>query len=64
MKFYRTGQPPVTAEETIDLYAFMEAADESKRRGFVPVKIADVKATAAEAAAKKVAELTATVDAK
>ena len=64
VKFYRTGQPPVTAEETIDLYALMEAADESKRRGFVPVKIADVKATAAEAAAKKVAELTATVGAK
>jgi hypothetical protein len=35
----------------------MEAADESKRRGFVPVKVADVKSVAAEAAAKKVAEL-------
>ncbi len=56
-KFYRTGMPPVSAEETIDLYAFMEAADESKRQGFVPVKTADVKAKAAEAAAKKVAEL-------
>lgn len=56
-KFFRTGEPPVSAEETIDLYAFMEAADESKRQGFVPVKIADVKAKAAEAAAKKVAEL-------
>jgi predicted dehydrogenase len=56
-KFYRTGEAPVSAEETIDLYAFMEAADESKRQGFVPVKIADVKAKAAEAAAKKVAEL-------
>jgi hypothetical protein len=47
----------VSAEETTDLYAFMEAADESKRRGFVPVKVADVKSVAAEAAAKKVAEL-------
>lgn len=56
-KFYRTGEAPVSAEETIDLYAFMEAADESKRQGFVPVKIADVKAKAAKAAAKKVAEL-------
>ncbi len=56
-KFFRTGEPPVSAEETIDLYAFMEAADESKRRGFAPVKIVDVKAMAAEAAAKKVAEL-------
>lgn len=56
-KFYRTGEAPVSAEETLDLYAFMEAADESKRQGFIPVKIADVKAKAAEAAAKKVAEL-------
>lgn len=56
-KFFRTGEAPVSAEETIDLYAFMEAADESKRQGFVPVKTADVKAKAAEAAAKKVAEL-------
>ncbi len=59
IKFYQTGQPPVTAEETIDLYAFMEAADESKRQGFVPVKVADVKASAVEAASKKVAALTA-----
>jgi len=56
-KFFRTGEAPVAAEETIDLYAFMEAADESKRQGFVPVKIADVKAKVAEAAAKKVAEM-------
>ncbi len=56
-KFFRTGKAPVSAEETIDLYAFMEAADESKRQGFVPVKIADVKTKAAAAAAKKIAEL-------
>lgn len=58
IKFFRSGNPPVSSEETTDLYAFMEAADESKRKGFVPVKIADVRAAAAEAAAKKVAELT------
>ncbi len=57
VKFFRNGQPPVSAEETIDLYAFMEAADESKRQGFVPVKVADVKALAAEAAAEKVAAM-------
>ncbi len=57
VKFFRSGQPPVSAEETIDLYAFMEAADESKRMGFVPVKVASVKAAASEAAQKKVAEL-------
>ena len=41
-KFFRTRQPPVSAEETIELYAFMEAADESKRRGGQPVSIAEV----------------------
>ncbi len=54
VKFFQTGQPPVSAEETINLYAFMEAADESKRQGFVPVKIADVMAKAEAEAAKKV----------
>lgn len=58
-KFFRTGTAPVSSDETIDLYAFMEAADESKRQGFVPVKIADVKSAAAAAAAKKVAALIA-----
>jgi hypothetical protein len=33
---------PVAAEETIELFAFMEAADESKRRGGVPVKLSEV----------------------
>ncbi len=32
-RFFRTGKPPVSAEETIELFAFMEAADESKRLG-------------------------------
>ena len=42
VKFFRSKQPPVAAEETIELYAFMEAADESKRRGGAPVKIEEV----------------------
>ena len=33
VKFFKTGKPPVTAEETIEIFAFMEAADESKRQG-------------------------------
>ncbi len=33
IKFFQTGQPPVMPEETIEIYAFMEAADESKRQG-------------------------------
>jgi len=41
-KFFRSGQPPVTAEETIEIFAFMEAADESKRLDGKPVRIADI----------------------
>lgn len=38
-KFFRTGKAPVSAEETINMFAFMEAADESKRRGGATVTI-------------------------
>lgn len=41
-KFFRTGQAPVSPEETIEIFAFMEAADESKRKGGVPVTLASV----------------------
>lgn len=52
-KFFRTRQPPVTAQETIEIFAFMEAAEESKRQGGAPVALAGVLAKAkAEAAAK------------
>ena len=44
---------PVSAEETIEIFAFMEAADESKRQGGAPVSLASVMAKAkAEAASK------------
>jgi hypothetical protein len=42
MKFFQTGDPPVAMRETLEIYAFMEAADESKRRGGAPVKIDEV----------------------
>ena len=32
------GPPPVAAEETLEILAFMEAADESKRLGGAPVR--------------------------
>jgi len=41
-KFFDGGKPPVTAEETLEIYAFMEAADESKRQGGKPVTLASV----------------------
>lgn len=48
VRFFRTGEPPVAAEETIEIFAFMEAADESKRQGGRPVRLADVIAKAQE----------------
>ena len=42
IKFFKTGKPPVSSETTLEIYAFMEAADESKRRGGGPVKISEV----------------------
>ena len=33
IKYFQTGQIPVTPAETIEIFAFMEAADESKRQG-------------------------------
>lgn len=46
MKFFQTGIAPVSPEETIEMFAFMEAADESKRQGGKPVKISEVMAKA------------------
>ena len=42
VKMFRTGVPPVSAEETLEIYAFMEAADESKRRGGAEVTLKEV----------------------
>ncbi len=42
VKFFKTGRSPVPAEETIEIYAFMSAADESRARGGAPVSIAEV----------------------
>jgi len=41
-KFFKTRTPPVTAEETIELFAFMEAAEESKRQKGAVIKLEDV----------------------
>ena len=42
MTFFQTGVPPVAPEETLELIAFMEAAEVSKARGGVPVALAEV----------------------
>jgi predicted dehydrogenase len=40
--FFRSGMAPVSDEETIEIYTFMQAADESKRLGGIPVSLAEV----------------------
>jgi predicted dehydrogenase len=42
VKFFKAGKPPVSADETIEIFAFMEAADESKRQGGKPVTLESV----------------------
>lgn len=42
VKFFETGKPPVPAEETIEIFAFMTAADVSKTQGGTAVSIASV----------------------
>ncbi len=54
-RFFHTREVPIDPAETIDIYAFMEAADESKRQGFVPVQIDDV-LKKADAAAQTLVE--------
>ncbi len=55
-RFFKTGKAPVGAEETIEMFAFMEAADESKRQGGAPVSLAAVLAKAKSQAASKLAK--------
>ena len=45
-KFFKTRTAPISPEETIEIFAFMEAADESKRQGGAPVALKDVLAKA------------------
>jgi len=56
-RFFKTGKPPVSAEETIEIFAFMEAADESKNKGGVPVSIESVLTKARAEAAHKLSQL-------
>jgi hypothetical protein len=49
MKFMQTGVPPVAPEETIELFTFMQAADESKAAGGAVVTLSDVLAKAQSA---------------
>jgi len=57
VRFFQTGQSPVAAAETLEIYAFMEAADESKRQGGKPVTLAAVLEKAEADATRRLAAL-------
>lgn len=42
VEYFRTGAVPISPEDTLQVFAFMEAADESKKSGGKPVSIASV----------------------
>ena len=57
VKFFRTGKVPVSEAETLEIYAFMEAADESKRQNGKSVTLEYVMKKARAAAKKRLTEL-------
>ncbi len=52
LKFFKTGVVPVSPEETLEIYAFLEAATQSKSRNGAPVTIEEVLAAARAEAAR------------
>lgn len=52
VKFFKTGKSPVSVDETLEIFAFMEAAEESKRQGGCPVTLENVMKKAQHAAAE------------
>lgn len=40
--FFRGGEPPVSANETMEIYAVIDAAEKSKAAGGAPVKLSEV----------------------
>ena len=53
VKFFQTGISPVSREETTEIFAFMAAAEESKRKKGVPVSLEKMIRKAQQEAAKK-----------
>lgn len=57
VKFFQTGTLPVQPEETLEMLAFMEAADESKKKNGMPAKLAEVWKKANAEAQRKLKKL-------
>jgi hypothetical protein len=53
-EFFVSGKPPVTPAETIEMYAFMQAADESLKSDSRPVALQEVIKRAEQEAAELV----------
>jgi predicted dehydrogenase len=52
LEFFKTGVEPVRREETLEIFAFMQAAEISKQKGGVPVDVAKVMADGIKKASK------------
>ena len=48
IEFFKTGKAPVSPEETLEIMAFMEAAEMSAKRGGAPVTIEEAKAACSQ----------------
>ena len=57
IKFFQTGQVPVKAEETLEICAFMEAADESRLIGGGHVSLEEIWKRGRKSAQKKLKEI-------
>jgi predicted dehydrogenase len=53
VEFFKTGIPPVTERETLEICAFMEAADESKKKNGAPVSLEEMFSRAKSGKSKK-----------
>jgi len=57
VKFFKTGEVPVSPAETLAIYAFMEGAEESKKQAGKEVKLVDIMKQAEEGASRRLKEL-------
>ncbi|MDY0170502.1 MAG: Gfo/Idh/MocA family oxidoreductase [Thermoguttaceae bacterium] len=62
LRMFRTGEVAVPVEQSIAIYALMDAADESKRLGGAPVSVPDLIAKAREKAVERLKEANAELD--
>ena len=55
--FFKTGNLPISPKETLEIYTFMEASDESKRKGGKAIQLKDVYDTHLKKANKIIQQL-------